>query len=336
MFNTILETRRTLERQPGGGQRREALLKRHPDNPILQPKDFGDVDSVFNCGQTLFQGKTLLLIPVCPKQDLPRMHVATSDDGVNFNVNPEPFITATVDFPWSKYDEWPIDPRITKIEDVYYISRPIQTPMGAAAILESTKDFVTREVLGCIALPPNRVPCLFPDKIDGKYYRLDRPSAPGGPREPGEIWLSSSPDLLNWGSYRPLLGTPVSHVWATEKIGPSPPILTSAGWLVIYHAVLRSSAGTRYSLGSMLLDLKEPWKILGISNGWLITPDVDYEFQGNVPNTIFACGAIADESANTLRVYYGASDTCIGLAVGKLDEVIANSLTGKPVRGMFY
>jgi beta-1,4-mannooligosaccharide/beta-1,4-mannosyl-N-acetylglucosamine phosphorylase len=335
-FEAILETRRTLERQKGGLQRCEAFLTRHPDNPILQPKDFGDVDAVFNCGQTIFEGKTLLLVPVCPKQDVPRMHVATSRDGVNFDVRPEPFITATTDHPWSKYDEWPIDPRVTKIEDAYYITRPIQAPMGASAILERTTDFVNREVLGCIALAPNRVPCLFPDKINGKYYRLDRPSAPGGPREPGEIWLSSSPDLLHWGGFRPLLGTPVSHVWATEKIGPTPPIRTKDGWLVIYHAVIRSSAGTRYSLGSMLLDLEKPWEIRGISSGWLITPDADYEFQGNVPNTIFACGAIADESANLLRIYYGAADTSIGLAVGRLDDIISETLTGNPVRGNYY
>ena len=335
MENTWNKTRRTKDRVDGGLQRREDLLSRHPDNPILQPKDFGDVDAVFNCGQTTFHNETLLLVPVCPKQGIPQMHVATSADGVNFVVNKEPFITAVSGFSWSKYDEWPVDPRITKIDDSYYISRPIQTPTGAAAILERTNDFISREIIGCTALAPNRVPCLFPEKINGRYARLDRPSAPGGPREVGEIWLSYSPDLLHWGDHAPVLGVPVSHVWATEKVGPTPPIRTAAGWLVIYHAVLKSSSGTRYSLGAMLLDLEVPSRVLGISDGWLLTPDAPYEFLGNVPNTVFACGAIVDEAADSLRIYYGAADTCIGLASGSLSRVLESCMRGKPVRGKF-
>jgi predicted GH43/DUF377 family glycosyl hydrolase len=331
-----LKTRRTRHRSAGGLQRSEVLLKRHPDNPILQPKDFGDVDSVFNCGQTMFQNETLLLVPVCKKQSVPEMYVATSRDGVNFEIREKPFITSASGYPWSKYDEWPIDPRITQIDDIYYISRPIQTPTGAAAILEKTEDFIHREVLGCIALSPNRVPCLFPGRINGRYYKLDRPSSGSGDREVGEIWISSSTNLLDWGDFRPLLGVPVSHVWATSKIGPTPPIWTEAGWLVIYHGVLKSSSGTRYSLAAMLLDLDRPWQVTGISDGWLMTPDAPYEFMGNVPNTIFSCGAIADLKDNTLRVYYGAADTCIGLAVGKLDEVLDDCLRGVPVRGTYY
>jgi beta-1,4-mannooligosaccharide/beta-1,4-mannosyl-N-acetylglucosamine phosphorylase len=67
-----------------------------------------------------------------------------------------------------------------------------------------------------------------------------------------------------------------------------------------------------------------------------MTPDAPYEFMGNVPNTIFSCGAIADLKDNTLRVYYGAADTCIGLAVGKLDEVLDDCHRGVPVRGTYY
>jgi beta-1,4-mannooligosaccharide/beta-1,4-mannosyl-N-acetylglucosamine phosphorylase len=53
-----------------------------------------------------------------------------------------------------------------------------------------------------------------------------------------------------------------------------------------------------------------------------MAPDAEYEFMGRVPNTVFACGAIADVEQDRLRVYYGAADTCIGLATGKLSEII--------------
>ncbi len=56
-------------------------LKRHPNNPLISPKDFQGADAVFNCGQTMYKGKTLLLVAVLMRNSaLPRMHVAESED----------------------------------------------------------------------------------------------------------------------------------------------------------------------------------------------------------------------------------------------------------------
>jgi predicted GH43/DUF377 family glycosyl hydrolase len=43
---------------------------------------------------------------------------------------------------------------------------------------------------------------------------------------------------------------------------------------------------------------------------------------GRVPDVVFTCGAIADLATRRLRVYYGAADTCIGLAEGNVDEIV--------------
>ena len=43
---------------------------------------------------------------------------------------------------------------------------------------------------------------------------------------------------------------------------------------------------------------------------------------GQTPNAVFACGAIADEEKDEIRVYYGAADTYVGLATGSLSELI--------------
>lgn len=37
-------------------------LQRHPENPILGPGSMPGADAVFNCGQTTYQGKTILLV----------------------------------------------------------------------------------------------------------------------------------------------------------------------------------------------------------------------------------------------------------------------------------
>ena len=68
-------------------------LKRYIDNSIISPKDFPGADCIFNCGQTMYEGKTILLAAVRMRDGgVPCIHVAESDDGINFQIRPEPFI----------------------------------------------------------------------------------------------------------------------------------------------------------------------------------------------------------------------------------------------------
>lgn len=301
------------------------LLTRHPGNPLIAPRDFayGPADAVFNCGQTMLGAKTILLLSVLLRNDpVPRIHVAESDDGVAFRIHPEPFITQHPDAPFRAFDTWPIDTRVTRIEDAYYIIRP-----GAqnVAFLHRTRDFRTHEFIDIIALPGNRVPCLFPERIGGFYWRLDRPGH--GRRTQGEIWLSRSPDLVHWGHHRFLLEG--FNDWCENKIGPTPPIRTEAGWLELIHGVSHNCSNYRYCLGAVLLDLEDPGRIIGRMNGYLLCPDTLYEHIGRVPDVVFSCGAIADLETRRLRVYYGAADTCIGLAEGDIDAIIAACQRGE-------
>ncbi|MFZ4776209.1 MAG: glycoside hydrolase family 130 protein [Terrimicrobiaceae bacterium] len=308
-------------------------LQRHPQNPILGPGSVPGADAVFNCGQTTYQGKTILLVAVILRHDpVPRMHVAESEDGLHFTVRPEPFITRSSSAQIRPYDNWPIDPRVTYFaeEDTYYIMRPGNSDMGCAAILGKTKDWVSYEDIEVIALPSNRVPCLFPEKINGKYMRLDRPYAlihdPHNHAQMGGIWISESPDLIHWGRHRVLLKPWTT--WNSTKIGPTPPIKTDKGWLEIIHGVSQSCSGQRYCIGAVLLDLNDPAKVIGKAQGYLMCPEADYEFQGRVPNVVFPCGAIADYEQDRLRLYYGAADTCIGLATVSLSEIVDLCLQG--------
>lgn len=320
----------------------EYLLHRYSGNPIITAKNFPvPVQSVFNCGQTMYNGKTVLLIAAIYKEpinsNLTGIHVAMSEDGINFEINKEPLCSSRkwVDLP-GEYDCWVIDPRITKIDDTYYIVRPAQIrpggnnlDIGPAAILEKTKDFKTLDFIDCIALPTNRVPCLFPEKINGMYVRLDRPYSVVRVNEPSNsrddkivhgMWISYSPDLVYWGHHRPLLYPPLS--FANYKVGPTPPIKTKDGWLEIIHGVYLENREWCYSIGAILLDLKDPSKVISVLDHWILTPTEPYEINGRAENVVFTCGAIADENADIIRVYYGAADECIGLASGKLSELM--------------
>jgi len=308
----------------------EFVLKRHPRNPIITPRDVPGAYAVFNPGQTMFEGKTLLLLPVAHNadergelgQDI-TAHVALSEDGVNFDINPEPLFMRTHEGHIGKVREQCIDFRITRIGDVYYIIHPGCGEWGTMGILAKTRDFKSFENIDIVSLPDNRIPCLFPEKIDGSYVRLDRPYrvAPNDFHEFGHIWLSSSPDLIHWGRFRPMLQPGFSH-WNTTKIGPTPPIETPEGWLVIIHGVIVNSSGHRYAVGAMLLDLEEPDKIIGLTKSAILAPQEPYEFNGITPNVVFPAGAIGDWEKDDIRVYYGAADTYVGLASGSIRELV--------------
>ncbi len=299
--------------------REQRYLTRHPENPLLRPDMLPGAEALMNGCPFTYAGKTMILQPVIWQgREFPSMHVCESDDGVHFTIRPEPFITATRDeaSPLFHLDRWLIDPRVTQIGDAYYIMRPGDSYLGTVALLGRTRDWQSYEHLEIVSLPMNRVPCLFPRKIGGSYLRLDRPSG----RNQGNIWLSSSPDLIHWGRHRHLLSS-WTH-WNGAKIGPCVPIDTPEGWLVLVHGVQESCAGMRYSLGAILLDRDDPARIIGKMNSWLLTPDRDYEFNGNVPNVVFACGALANPDRDELRVYYGAADTSMNLATGPLGRII--------------
>lgn len=307
--------------------REEIFLRRHPGNPILRPDMLPGAEAMMNGCPFLFRGKIHILQPVIWRnKEYTSMHVCESDDGLNFRIHPEPFIqfhyTSDAD-PLFHLDRWAIDPRVTQIGDTYYIMRPGDSYMGTVALLGCTTDWKHYRHIEVVSLPMNRVPCLFPEKINGQYVRLDRPSG----RREGDIWIARSPDLIHWGEFRPLARA--GFHWNNKKIGPTVPLRTEQGWLVITHGVQDSCAGSRYSLGAMLLDLANPEKILGQMKSWILTPDREYEFNGNVPNVVFACAALADTARDELRVYYGAADTYMGLATGSLSRIIEGCLGGE-------
>jgi predicted GH43/DUF377 family glycosyl hydrolase len=298
----------------------EYVLHRYEGNPILGPRDFPGADSIFNPGQTVYDGKTILLASIdCPERGVrPNTYLAESDDGVNFTICQEPFITGWDKPPFDLCMYSPIDSRITKIGDTYYIVTPGPGEYGDVAVLGKTADFKAYEPVEIIAAPSTRVPSLFPEKIGGYYVKLDRPTLDVS-RGHSHIWISYSPDLIHWGRFRKLFE---GRRWAFTKVGPTPPVKTSVGWLELFHGVIQSCNGLRYSIGAMLLDLEDPEKLVGFTRTPILRPDAPYEYMGKVPNVVFTTGCIADEAKDEIRVYYGAADTYTCLATGSLSELL--------------
>lgn len=111
---------------------------------------------------------------------------------------------------------------------------------------------------------------------------------------------------------------PRSDCWDNLKIGAgAPPVKTSQGWLKIYHGADRQN---RYSLGAILLDAEQPWKILARTNRPILEPQADYECGGFFGNVVFTCGLLAED--NKLKIYYGAADSTICYAELALSNVV--------------
>jgi len=310
------------------------ILKRHPQNPLIHVKDYPGIAQIYNPAPVKFNDETLLLVSVVEHgatkgygRDVGQTRIARSKDGIRFELGTENFIDVqATGMPWDLYHHF-IDNRVTKIDDWYYIITPVMvkdydSPVG---MLGRTKDFKTYERIDIITQPKNRGASLFPEKINGKYYKLDRPG--GGDGSNGDIWISASTDLIHWGEFKPVIAAGY-RFWNVQKIGPTPPIKTDKGWLDIIHGVFSPAGGTYYYIGAILLDLEEPWKVIGKTNSFLLGPEMDYERHGNCDNTVFPCGAIADYDKDELRLYYGACDQYICLATGSLSEVVDACIKG--------
>jgi beta-1,4-mannooligosaccharide/beta-1,4-mannosyl-N-acetylglucosamine phosphorylase len=304
------------------------ILKRHPENPIMDVKDYPGIAQLYNPAPVLFGDETILLVSVVEHaathgvgRDVGQTRIARSKDGVNFTLSNENFIDPQSDKnPWDLYHHF-IDNRVTKIGDTYYIVTPVMVKGFASPVgmLGKTKDFINYERIDIITQPQNRGASIFSRKINGKYWKLDRPAGCSCIR--GDLWLSSSPDLVHWGGFQPLLAANY-RFWNGVKIGPTPPIETDKGWLVIIHGVCSTAGGRYYYIGAILLDLEEPWKIIGKTNSYLLAPELECERHGNCDNTVFPCGAIAKPDTDELLLYYGAADNYICLASGPLSEII--------------
>ena len=226
------------------------------------------------------------------------------------------------------------DPRIVQIEDRLLLCLAADTRHGVCGVIAAlSDDLKTCRVLSTTA-PDNRNLVLFPEKIGGEYVRLERPMPVySRGKDRFDIWISRSPDLIYWGQSRLLLG--VEDVpWANNKIGPTAsPVKTDRGWLTLFHAVDRDETRgkngwetawkKRYTAGLMLLDLKDPSKVLSVYQQPLLAPELPMETEeGFRQNVIFPCAMVPEEDG-TVKIYYGASDTCVCLAEAKIDDLLS-------------
>jgi len=211
------------------------------------------------------------------------------------------------------------DPRITKIDNRFYVpfvyfdgSTPPRLALTSIKVSDfRKKNWVWKEPV--FMSPPGVIdknPAILPEKINGKYVVFHRifPS----------ILIDFLDDLefdgSNWMKGEFSIN-PTKNGWDSRKLGVGPtPIKTKEGWLVIYHAVDDKCPFYNYKIGAMLLDLKNPTKVLHRCTKPILEPQKDDR------NIIYPCGAVVMKG--TLFVYYGSRDATVKVATANLNDFL--------------
>ena len=299
------------------------FFRRHAQNPIISARDFPyRVNSVFNAGATKVGSETVLLMRVEDRRGMSHLTIARSTDGVgNWRIDAQPTIMPS---PETNPEEiWGIeDPRITYIEEnkSWAITYTAYSEGGPLVSLATATDFKHFERRGPVMPPEDKDAALFPVRFGGRWAMLHRPIAVH-PYTRAHIWISFSPDLKHWGDHRILIPAREGGWWDANKVGLSPPPLrTDEGWLILYHGVRATPGGVIYRLGLALLDLDDPCRVVARSAEWIFGPEEDYEVFGDVDKVVFPCGWLAE--GDEARLYYGAADKCLALAIANLPDLL--------------
>ena len=299
---------------------RREFVTRYEGNPILTKDDIPyKVETVHNAAVAKFDGRYVMLFRSHLDTGRSIIGIADSEDGFDFKSRAEPFMLPCKSGVFCEYEAFGVeDPRITFLEGAYYITYSAYSQHGVRIGLAKTTDFKTLERSAFISEADYRNTVIFPEKINGRYAKLDRPHSD---INPWSIWISYSPDLVHWGDSRVVI-KPAKYHWDEMKIGPgAPPIRTEKGWLNIYHGVFPTMDGSVYRLGAALHDLNDPAKVLGVGDRWILQPEDPWEVVGYVHNVVFTCAAVPEDDG-TLKLYWGGADKvmCAGTAV--IDELV--------------
>jgi predicted GH43/DUF377 family glycosyl hydrolase len=317
------------------------MFTRSKFNPILKPlkKHAWEALKTYNPAVIFDNGKYHLFYRAVDKDGKSNIGYATSQDGENFSRHKSPIIS-----PEYKYERRGIeDPRIVKINKKFLLTYNAYDGQCAHLALATSTDLKNWTKRGLI-LPnwylikakgfvvawdmaqQNKIATkkwhkaggIFSEKINDKYWMLfgDR-----------HLWLATSTDGIKWQAInkpfiRPRIGFfDSAHV----EMGPAP-IKTDRGWLILYHGIDQTIT---YRLGFLLLDLKNPKKIIYRSSQPILWPSAKYELKGKIdltndskPKVIFCNGAVLIK--NKLRVYYGAGDSTICTATAKLNNILSS------------
>ncbi len=326
------------------------LIERSGKNPILKPARIHswETEAVFN-GCPVKKGKNIYL--VYRALSLPHYHktaetklmvsdigIAGSKDGVNFH-NRKRLITPEES--WERFGCE--DPRVTRIGGKYYIFYTALSayPFRAEGIkvgVAISKDLNSIQEKHLVTPFNSKGMALFPEKINGKIWAVLTVHTDLPPSKICVAFFDKEEDIWNearwqkWHQNFEKYSLPIQRRPEDQIEVGAQPIKTRAGWLLLYSYIQNYfSPKPLFGIEAVLLDLKNPLKVIAVTKAPLLTPEEYYERIGLVPNVIFPSGAILEK--NSIRLYYGAADTTCCLATIDTESLLTKLLkSGRPVK----
>jgi len=289
-------------------------LHRVSTQPILKPQGEGfESAGVFNPAVVQFNGKFVMLYRAQDRKGTSRLGYADSPDGTHFARRAEPVLAPEAEYEKNGGVE---DPRLITIDSKFYLTYTGYNTKDAQLCLATSTDLIHWDRKGVI-LPAykgrwntgwTKSGAILDQKLNGKYWMYFMADAKD---RPGQMGVAFSEDLLHWTEAldHPLASTR-SGMFDSKVAEPGPPpILTRDGILLIYNG---ADDALVYRTGWLLLDKRDPAKILARSDHPIFQPDLEWERTGQVPNVVFVEGLVREP----LRwlFYYGAADKYIGVA----------------------
>lgn len=306
-----------------------SYLHRISENPIILPNidKPSESQATFNPCVVKNNGVFHMVYRAISSEFVSSIAYAKSNDGIHFESG-RPLILGKE--PWEKFGCE--DPRITFFDNKYYIfytalsTYPFSAP-GIKVGLAITKDFQTIEEKHPVTPFNAKAMALFPEKINNKIVAILTTNTDIPPAKIALAYFDKEEDIWSdkyWNNWYasldknviPLLRSMNDHL----EVG-APPIKTEMGWLLVYSYIQNYFTKEKlFIIEALLLDLKDPSKILGRTKQPLLVPEKEYEFHGMISDIIFPSGALIEDEL--LYVYYGAADTTCCLAIGNLKELL--------------
>ena len=326
-------------------------LRRSRYNPIIGPASgsYWESEAVFNPGAVMHGGRIHLFYRALGPDGISRIGYASSLDGIHFDKRyphpvymPESVTESARHYPYTSparlmYDTklyvsgggWGgcEDPRAVKLDGRVYLTFNIfngwgSIRVGVTSISEDDLEqghWNWRRML--FLSPPNQIHknwVLFPEKVDSKFAILHSVSP--------DVKIDYVEELEDLHTGKIIIHSSRSedktyphYSWESWIRGTgAPPVKTKYGWLVFYHAMDKNDPN-RYKLGVLLLDSKDPRKVLYRSRYPILEPDEWYENDWK-PGIIYASGAVVKDG--TLFIYYGGGDKHIGVAYTNLNDFV--------------
>lgn len=341
--NKIVKKKKTVK-----VKNEEVKLKRSLHNPIIAPRLYSwESKATFNPAAFISNDKVHLIYRAVGEDNVSVLGYASSYNGYKIEERFSHFIYKRFDVNFKDgkqlhyssgggFNGGSEDPRVALIGDTLYMLYTAFDGWHSVRIaltsikLDDFKKNKWRWEKPVLISPPGEIHknwVLFPEKIKGKFAILHSFYPKILIHYFDSLDEFDGTKFIKSDNTRPVDKERNWDSWF-RGVGPSP-IKTKEGWLVLYHAMDYKNPD-RYKMGALILDLKNPEKVLYRTTNPILEPEEHYENNGHKWGVVYSCGAVIKEGR--LFVYYGGADKVACVASIELKNLLESLKKDKIIK----